>query len=541
MPDKPGRIITFYSYKGGAGRTMALANVAWILASNGKRVLAVDWDLEAPGLHRYFRPFLLDRDLTASAGLIDLVWDFAAATVAPLESSKDATAGWYKEFADVLRYVIALRWSFRAPGKLDFLTPGRQGPAYAARVNSFNWQNFYDRLGGGAFLEAVKERMREEYDYVLIDSRTGVSDTSGICTVQMPDDLVACFTANHQSLEGALAVAFDVRRQWAEAGAGKTGGRIFPVLMRVELGEHDKLTLARREAWSRFAPFIEHLPFDVREEYWGNVETIYIPRYAFEEVLAPFVDEPNVISSLLRSTERLTWYLTDREVARAVSPNRKVRAQVLRQYLRADQAALASPATEAEPEVSPLNTVFELSHNETQIDLPFLLKPSGFWRFLGWSLPSTSLSFASAMMLVLVLSFAFLQPNEIMRSLFVLPPFLSLPLAALSVGLSWLLTLKSRHRPGGLWPRIWAFNLAALTTITASLHVAFAQSSGLHALLAADFAALLTLSPRLFKLRPDSRLLPYIGLLAFLSSLVLVLSMFGGWALWASTATVFDR
>ena len=52
------RIITFYSYKGGVGRSMALANIAWILASNGKRVLMVDWDLEAPGLHRYFFPFL---------------------------------------------------------------------------------------------------------------------------------------------------------------------------------------------------------------------------------------------------------------------------------------------------------------------------------------------------------------------------------------------------------------------------------------------------------------------------------------------------
>jgi MinD-like ATPase involved in chromosome partitioning or flagellar assembly len=35
-----GEIITFYSHKGGTGRTMSLANVAWILASNGKRVLA---------------------------------------------------------------------------------------------------------------------------------------------------------------------------------------------------------------------------------------------------------------------------------------------------------------------------------------------------------------------------------------------------------------------------------------------------------------------------------------------------------------------
>jgi hypothetical protein len=540
MPDKPGRIITFYSYKGGTGRTMALANVAWILASNGKRVLAVDWDLEAPGLHRYFRPFLLDRDLTASAGLIDLVWDFAAATVTPLESSKDATAGWHKEYADILRYVIALRWSFRSPGKLDFLPPGRQGPAYAARVNSFNWQNFYDRLGGGAFLEAVKERMREEYDYILIDSRTGVSDTSGICTVQMPDDLVACFTANHQSLEGALAIAFDVRGQWTEAGARKTRGRIFPVLMRVELGEHDKLTLARREAWSRFAPFIEHLPLDVREEYWGDVESIYIPRYAFEEVLAPFVDEPNVISSLLRSTERLTWYLTDREVARAVSPDKRVRDRVLTQYLRAEQAVPASPAIEPEIEASPpLDTVFEPSHKETQTDLPYLLRPSGFWRFLGLSLPVTSLSFASAVMLVL--SFAFLRRNETMRSQFVLPSILGLSLAVFSVGLAWLIAVSCSRRPGGLWPRIWAVNLAVLTTTTASLHLVFAESSWLHALLAADFAALLTLSPRLLKFLPDSRVLPYVGLLAFLGSLVVFLSLFGSWALGASTETVFHR
>ena len=56
IPEEPGltarglgRIITFYSYKGGTGRSMALANVAWLLASNGQRVLAIDWDLEAPG------------------------------------------------------------------------------------------------------------------------------------------------------------------------------------------------------------------------------------------------------------------------------------------------------------------------------------------------------------------------------------------------------------------------------------------------------------------------------------------------------------
>src|SRR5262245_43489264 len=55
-----GRIVTFYSYKGGTGRSMALANVGCLLAqrqaqSKGKGVLVIDWDLEAPGLHRFFQ------------------------------------------------------------------------------------------------------------------------------------------------------------------------------------------------------------------------------------------------------------------------------------------------------------------------------------------------------------------------------------------------------------------------------------------------------------------------------------------------------
>ncbi len=73
---RDGRIVTFYSYKGGTGRTMALANVCWILAANGKRVLAMDWDLEAPGLHRFFHPFLDPGVLDATTGVIDMIGDY---------------------------------------------------------------------------------------------------------------------------------------------------------------------------------------------------------------------------------------------------------------------------------------------------------------------------------------------------------------------------------------------------------------------------------------------------------------------------------
>lgn len=48
------KTITFYSYKGGVGRSLALVNIATRLAEFGKKVCVLDFDLEAPGLHLKF-------------------------------------------------------------------------------------------------------------------------------------------------------------------------------------------------------------------------------------------------------------------------------------------------------------------------------------------------------------------------------------------------------------------------------------------------------------------------------------------------------
>src|SRR3954465_15654513 len=104
MSSRSGRIITFYSYKGGTGRSMAVSNVAWVLASNGHKVLLIDWDLEAPGLHRYLRPFLIDRELTSTPGLIDFVWDAARISMTPAESKS--------RFPSLEDYVVGLDWPF---------------------------------------------------------------------------------------------------------------------------------------------------------------------------------------------------------------------------------------------------------------------------------------------------------------------------------------------------------------------------------------------------------------------------------------------
>src|SRR4051812_36867449 len=70
IPKRPGSIFTFYSYKGGVGRSLALAKTAIVLAKWGARVLCVDWDLEAPGLHLYAEPGLSQPPIR---GLVELV------------------------------------------------------------------------------------------------------------------------------------------------------------------------------------------------------------------------------------------------------------------------------------------------------------------------------------------------------------------------------------------------------------------------------------------------------------------------------------
>jgi hypothetical protein len=324
-----GEIVTFYSYKGGTGRSMLLANVAWILACNGKGVVAIDWDLEAPGLHRYFSPFLLDRDLTGSDGVIDFVIDFSlAALSAPSDAEAPATGPWFLPYANILRYAASLDWEFPKGGALDFVGAGRQGPSYSTRVNSFDWQGFYDRFGGGTFLEETKRLLKESYDYVLVDSRTGVSDTSGICTLQLPDTLVACFTLNNQSIEGSAAVVESVEAQRRD----REPVRILPVPMRVENSEKVKLDLRKARARERFGRFPAGLRGAELDRYWADVEVLYVPFYAYEEILATFGDRTGERHSILASAERITGVLTNGEVDRTVRPSEGRRLEVLASY-----------------------------------------------------------------------------------------------------------------------------------------------------------------------------------------------------------------
>jgi cellulose biosynthesis protein BcsQ len=250
------QIVTFYSFKGGVGRSMALANVAVLLARRGLRVLAVDWDLEAPGLERYFDYF----DQTVKrGGLLPFIVEQHARLI-----GGDAAPESYQDHL----------WKIEVgAGALWFLGSGRAGQAdYGATLEQFSWATFFER-GGGDFLERLRDQWRSDFDVVLIDSRTGMSDAGGICTILMPDVLVAMFTPNYQSLLGVHDVIHSVKAARQRLAYDRMALTVLPIPSRFPSGCDTPLA---RDWLSRCARELEDCFRD------------WVPRgVAAEEVLAP--------------------------------------------------------------------------------------------------------------------------------------------------------------------------------------------------------------------------------------------------------------
>jgi len=339
-----GRIVTFYSYKGGTGRTMALANTAWILASGGQRVLVVDWDLDAPGLDRFLHPFLDPEQLRTKAGVINLFSSFSQAVTERLHQKKqqgtppdegrpsEEEGTWVADQARFNHCVIPVEWQFPGRGRLDFISAGAQNSQYLAAFSQFNWMPFWEGWHGPHFLQSLREELCQHYDYVLVDSRTGLNDVSDICTVMLPHVLVVCFAPSSQGIDGAHAVASKI-----DGIYGYRNIRIVPVLMRVEdaNGEADRLEATRQQVRSRFAETLRRHHGDRDPlDYWGKAEIPYRPSYAYEEMLAPFRDAPGSHSSMLAACERLTGIVSEGEVTSLARIEEGVRQHQLERYKR---------------------------------------------------------------------------------------------------------------------------------------------------------------------------------------------------------------
>jgi len=322
-----GQVITFYSYKGGTGRSMSLANVACLLAerlAGEGGVLLVDWDLEAPGLHRFFpgrlTPAATDTPLGLDhrIGLIDLFQELDAATPAtPPESDDEAEA---RAAAALDRVELERFVGESGISGIRLLRAGRDDDGrYSQRVTTFSWEGLFRR--SPVLFRGLAERWSRAYRYVLLDSRTGVGDIAGICTALLPEKLVVVFTPNRQSLTGIRALverATSYRRQSDDLRPLV----VFPLPSRIEAARDDLRTQWRMGNRERgitgYQPMFEDLlaktyglPDCKLDAYFEQVQIQQTPDYAYGEVIAVRAEQASDRLSISSSFRVFTDWLVN--------------------------------------------------------------------------------------------------------------------------------------------------------------------------------------------------------------------------------------
>jgi hypothetical protein len=239
------RTITFYSYKGGVGRSLLVANAAKYLSTLGKNVFAMDLDLEAPGL---LYKFELGPDAVHSAstrGIVDVLANFI----------KNET------FPNSLNAYSSTLKVGEGAGKIQLMQAGTAPDAsYWQCLSQINWYEILygaNPIGVPFFLE-LKERIRSEYDpdFLLIDARTGITEMGGIATTILPDIVVCLSLASIEHLEGLRAVMRGIVKTAANEDASI---KLLAVISRLPARRDEDLELRNALAFLN-APIREGVP-----------------------------------------------------------------------------------------------------------------------------------------------------------------------------------------------------------------------------------------------------------------------------------------
>jgi cellulose biosynthesis protein BcsQ len=353
-------ILTFYSYKGGVGRSMAMANLARWFNLCGARVLLVDWDLEAPGIENFFfdSADTLQR-VQSQLGLMDMLGAYKSEFPLLLSQFKKApqspASGSFVSFLQAnLRpldqYLINVTTLEKREERSDsvlYLVPAglrsrEQFSNYAAAVQSFDWTEFYARFEGEAFFEWLRLELAKRADIVLIDSRTGVTEMGGVCTRQLADVVVAFCAPNSQNLAGVMDmvrsfVHSDLREARQKNSRSLPGIVIVPT--RIENGEDDLRTKFKNEFLSKIGD-LRDLQLDA-EGLW-QLRIPYIPKYSYAERLA--VGQSDGSEDLISAYEKLGAHLVNvalKDTAWTAQLNTAVRSALIRTVEKQQTGQLA--------------------------------------------------------------------------------------------------------------------------------------------------------------------------------------------------------
>ncbi|MBZ0234324.1 MAG: AAA family ATPase [Deltaproteobacteria bacterium] len=171
-PEASGRFIHFYGFKGGQGRSTALAVFARALARDGWKVLAVDFDAEAPSL--------------------DVVFNCSASHLS--NSVLGLRAG--DEFRP-----LALGRGVRG-GEVSVLPFRPRGPAYDIDAAALAFE-FQVHAPTAVALAQKLSTASAGFDVVLVDHRTGMGAVVPTLVERLPGPVVVCARLDRQSEHSA--------------------------------------------------------------------------------------------------------------------------------------------------------------------------------------------------------------------------------------------------------------------------------------------------------------------------------------------------
>jgi len=225
------KTITFYSYKGGTGRSLAAANLAMALYRIGVSVCLLDFDLHSPGLHHKLAGQLGFEARHFSCGIAHLI-------LRSLMDEGRITQDDLKSFGiDAGELPPAL--SQKQPKNIEpvlkrLKKSGSEETLYfipAGQINSENYwriamhpefesrvdlrrdadQSFFWRL-----LDSIKE-LEPQPEFLIVDSRSGVNELAGLSTRLLANaNKVVVFTVNHpEGIEGSQVVIASLAKAYA--------------------------------------------------------------------------------------------------------------------------------------------------------------------------------------------------------------------------------------------------------------------------------------------------------------------------------------
>ncbi len=183
--DLPRPIITsFYSLRGGVGRSTALAYTAQILASRGHSVLCVDMDFEAPALAALFGK---ENEIRDRQGLVSLLL--------ALDQGDEP---------DIVQHIIRIS----EVDELYCLPAGIPNADYARRLRLLDPEGWYreERNPLHALLDGLSKKLPFKPDLVLMDARTGISPLSAPLLFDLSDLAIITFFPHPQALTGTRAL-----------------------------------------------------------------------------------------------------------------------------------------------------------------------------------------------------------------------------------------------------------------------------------------------------------------------------------------------